>query len=498
MKPTAAESILVMMKPCYNDRTESKSASLDEGFARALQNHLSGRQEESEKETVTDAACLSCRAANMDSTTTQTELGQPVASTELSGLTDMNVCEDVVGIPRSEQGSDRKSAASVAANQSDETGHETGFQSMLDPGVDSANASVAHAAVKSNAISTNESAMPVTEDVPASIVKINHMDEPAAKPAVELQKTDEKSAAPNLALPGESASEAIAIQRLPGVPLAESTVNGIAQPATNRIYEAIVDIPVDQLTLPSTELTDHVQSAPADAGSDLISQREKQAISESADRLSAFQPAASNDRQATNAAVLASIHGVGLLEQAPTDLLQTGWNTDASDVTGPATLPESMNAPQQAVASILMMMRAQRQEMRLRLYPDHLGEIHIRLTKDHNGLNAILTADRPDACALLEQNLDLLRQTLADKQIPCRTIEVRQSTLTEHTFDAMMAGDPHGQSSGQSPDQASTDLAGNTTGGQKTQANPGDPTDSDQEAQAEAQRTLQFGFDRTV
>lgn len=63
-------------------------------------------------------------------------------------------------------------------------------------------------------------------------------------------------------------------------------------------------------------------------------------------------------------------------------------------------------------------MAARGQEsLRLRLEPEHLGVVDLRITRREDGLQVVLTADRPETGALLTRHLPALRQALAESGV---------------------------------------------------------------------------------
>ncbi len=81
-------------------------------------------------------------------------------------------------------------------------------------------------------------------------------------------------------------------------------------------------------------------------------------------------------------------------------------------------------------------------EWRLQLWPHHLGHLEIRLSASAHGVALLMRAETPEAQALIQANLDQLRNGLAERGVPLERCEVVAGQLSAH--GSSLTGQPGG------------------------------------------------------
>jgi len=105
---------------------------------------------------------------------------------------------------------------------------------------------------------------------------------------------------------------------------------------------------------------------------------------------------------------------------------------------------------------IKMMLNAQKTEMTLKLKPEHLGKVEIKLSKAGEQLNGKMKVDSVEAKAAMERALPELKENLLNMGIEVDQFTVEVNDQGENSYaDAQTGG---GQSNQQGPQNASSNL----------------------------------------
>ena len=126
------------------------------------------------------------------------------------------------------------------------------------------------------------------------------------------------------------------------------------------------------------------------------------------DRAVASQPAGSNTVSVFQQSLQESIHGI----EAP----------KAQDVQQPQT---DFDIPRQIVDQARLIRRAEDTQMVIKLHPDHLGELTLKVSVTQNGsVNASFHSDNAQVRAVIENSLVQLRQELNNQGLKVDSVEV--------------------------------------------------------------------------
>jgi flagellar hook-length control protein FliK len=82
--------------------------------------------------------------------------------------------------------------------------------------------------------------------------------------------------------------------------------------------------------------------------------------------------------------------------------------------------------------------------LRLRLVPDDLGGIDLRVTTGPQGASVLIRAENPATGRLLEQNLSDLRHALQDAGVQLNNLSVGQQGAQNGQFSGQQAPSQHG------------------------------------------------------
>jgi flagellar hook-length control protein FliK len=87
-------------------------------------------------------------------------------------------------------------------------------------------------------------------------------------------------------------------------------------------------------------------------------------------------------------------------------------------------------AAEQVSRQLVQMAHSGPASVRLRLYPEELGRIDIRLTHTPSGLEVTLSADQANTARALESQLGQLRQSLAEAGLSLTSVDIHQGSLS--------------------------------------------------------------------
>jgi len=99
------------------------------------------------------------------------------------------------------------------------------------------------------------------------------------------------------------------------------------------------------------------------------------------------------------------------------------------------------DAAEQVRRELMQMARSGPASVRLRLYPEELGRIDIRLSHTPAGLEVTLAADQAGTARALESQLGQLRQSLAEAGLALNSLDISQGGLSGQAHARWQPGD---------------------------------------------------------
>lgn len=103
----------------------------------------------------------------------------------------------------------------------------------------------------------------------------------------------------------------------------------------------------------------------------------------------------------------------------------------------------------QTVKFVKLMADSRQTEVHLRLHPEHLGQVAVRLLMENGAVKANLVAQDAAVKAVLETNLDQLRTRLQEQGIPVTQVDVAVGSGSEFSQPRQGQQSGHGQQTGQ-------------------------------------------------
>lgn len=135
-----------------------------------------------------------------------------------------------------------------------------------------------------------------------------------------------------------------------------------------------------------------------------------------------------------------------------------------------AQMQESVS--RQIVRAVQGSLGSQRSQVNMRLVPESLGHIVVRMTLENNQLTTQISAEKHATRALLEQHIAALRSAFDDQGIRVERLTIAQDSLDSKQQDSAKNDSPSGQSGRSKPDTEDNRSGRDSSGGHQSRRNP--------------------------
>ncbi|MBR3747618.1 MAG: flagellar hook-length control protein FliK, partial [Selenomonadaceae bacterium] len=137
-----------------------------------------------------------------------------------------------------------------------------------------------------------------------------------------------------------------------------------------------------------------------------------------------FQPAVNDEPQARQVSTGGEIFAANLTT-ATNDAPQVQQTQPAQAPDAPPPPPEDFDVPGQIVRQARLIRTAENTEMVIKLNPEHLGELTLRISVSQNGaVNASFHSDNAQVRTIIENSIVQLKQELNNQGIKVENVEV--------------------------------------------------------------------------
>jgi flagellar hook-length control protein FliK len=163
------------------------------------------------------------------------------------------------------------------------------------------------------------------------------------------------------------------------------------------------------------------------------------------------------------------------LQEAPTAFaVNVARAVESRSIAGESAAPVSTSQPRDFVLQVADQIRIQahdgNEEIRIQLKPESLGRLEIRVETTLNGVTARITTESSNVKSYLENNLQILQQTLQDQGLKVDKIHI----VIQDAFDFQSASGNASQSGHAGSGQAGRDPHSHTHSSGSAQTNPTD------------------------
>ena len=128
-------------------------------------------------------------------------------------------------------------------------------------------------------------------------------------------------------------------------------------------------------------------------------------------------------------------------------------------------------ASRQIVRAVQGSLGSHRSQISLRLIPESLGHIVVRLTMEHNQLSTQISAEKHSTRLLLEQNLSTLRTAFAEQGIQVERLTIAKETLDSREQDSTKNDSPYSRSGRDHSNREETPAGRHSSGGRHSRPN---------------------------